>query len=123
MERGQDRRRGLGLENFSLDVIREGDREKVLELQRKAGCDFPIPDPLTGFVVRDGEQLIGWAGWEKVAEVLGMVDVDLSAKEKVRIWASLHKPIESESPTWGSGAHAPDRTANRRLAHGRLAVS
>jgi hypothetical protein len=84
------------LGSFSLDVIREGDREKVLELQRKAGCDFPVPDPLVGFVVRDGERLVAWAGWEKVAEVLGMVDVDLSAKEKVRIWASLHKPIESE---------------------------
>jgi hypothetical protein len=80
-----------------LDSIREGDRAAVIELQIRSGCDFPIPDPLTGFVVRDDAgKLIGWAGWELVAEVLGIVDPNVPMKDKVRIWSSLHKPIESE---------------------------
>ena len=82
--------------SFSLDVIREGDRESVLELLKKSGCDFPIPDPLSGYVVRDDEKLVAWCGWEQVAECLGVIDPDLRAKEKVRIWASVHKPVESE---------------------------
>ena len=82
--------------NFSLDIIREGDRDHVLGLMRKAGCDFPIPDPLTGYVVRDAGRVVAWCGWEKVAEVLGVVDPDLGVKEKVRIWGSVHKPVESD---------------------------
>lgn len=82
---------------MKLDIIREGDREQVIELQSRAGMDFPIPEPLDGFVVRDDEgKVIAWAGWEPVAEVLGIVDPDLGAKEKVRVWGTLHKPVEAQ---------------------------
>jgi len=81
-----------------LDVIRAGDREQVLAIQKLAECDFLIPDPLTGFVVRNDETgaVVGWAGWEPVAEVLGIIRPELPLKEKIRIWSSLHKPVESE---------------------------
>lgn len=81
---------------MNLDIVRDGDREKILELQKRAGHDFPIPDPLTGFVVRDGDKLVAWGGWEPVAEVLGIIDPDLKALDKIKIWGSLHKPIESQ---------------------------
>lgn len=80
-----------------LDEIRDGDREQVLELQKKAKCEFPVPDPLTGFVLRgDDRKVYGWAGWEPVAEVLGVIDPDLSVREKLRAWSGLHKPVESQ---------------------------
>lgn len=81
---------------MELDIIRPGDREAVLALQEKADCKFPVPDPLTGFVLRENGVLVGWAGWEPVAEVLGVLDPDLHVKEKIRAWSSLHKPVESE---------------------------
>jgi hypothetical protein len=84
------------LERFRFDLVRDGDREKLFELQKRSDCEFPLPDPLSGFVVRDGEKLVAWAGWEIVAEVMGVMDPSLTAKEKVRIWANLHKPIESQ---------------------------
>lgn len=80
-----------------LDLVREGDREEVVKLQAKMAYEFPIPDPLTGFVVRsDDGKILGWAGWEPVAEILGIIDQSVPLAEKIRIWSSLHKPIESE---------------------------
>lgn len=86
---------------MELDMVRPGDRELVMALQKESGCEFPVPDPLNGFVVRENGELIGWAGWEMVAEVFGVVHPSLSVKEKARIWASLHKPIEERISSSG----------------------
>jgi hypothetical protein len=81
-----------------LDNVKPDDREQVIRLQKDSGCQFPIPNPLNGFVIRDSDDghLIAWAGWEPVAEILGAADPSLSTKEKMRVWINLHKAVEAE---------------------------
>jgi len=79
-----------GLKKQDLPILRE--------IHKRAGYAAQFPDiGDIGFVIEDEGKVVGWAGAELEAQIIGVFDPDWgSPHERVKTFASLHLPIAEQ---------------------------